>query len=229
MSAFRWSAVIAALCIVIAHPEVVAAQQRQPAITKTAPRQPTAIRGFGDIGMTLFSAGDTFDAVLGSSIGAVFGGGAEVVLPQRLFVSGRISHFEKSGERVFVLDNEVFPLGIDTTVSITPIEVSAGYRFGARGRNRDVIPYLGGGVGWHMYRETADFAATNEDVSETFVGYHVLGGAEVRMGRSFAIGGEAQWATVPDALGDAPTSAAAAFDETNLGGISFRVRFTIGR
>jgi|SoiMethySBSTD1v2_1073268.scaffolds.fasta_scaffold03409_15 opacity protein-like surface antigen len=218
------------LVAVLAVPDQAAAQERRrPAASPPAPRPQTVVRAFGDLGMTFFTASDTFDAVLGSPMGVVFGGGAEVVLPQRLFFSGRVSHFQKSGERVFVLDDEVFPLDIDTTVSITPVEVTAGYRFHARGRNRNMIPYLGGGVGWHRYDETADFAETGDDVSKTFVGYHVLGGAEFRMGRTFGIGGEAQWTTIPDALGDEPGSASAAFDESDLGGISFRVRFIIGR
>ena len=227
--AFRYlvAAVVVGFAVVI--PPAAAGQQRQPAATRPAPRPQTTIRGFGDIGATRFAAADSFKAVLGSSVGVVFGGGAEVVLPQRIFFRGRVSRFQKNGERVFVLDDEVFPLGIDTKVRLTPLEISAGYRFQARGRTGTVIPYLGGGVGWHRYEETSDFADASENVSETFVGYHVLGGAEYRMGRMIAIGGEAQWTSVPDALGGDQSSASAAFDETNLGGISFRVRFIIGR
>jgi opacity protein-like surface antigen len=228
-TAARWTGIVALLGAVLVCPDDAAAQQRPSTASRPAPRQQAAIRGFGDLGMTRFAAADTFEAVLGSSAGVVFGGGGEVILGQHFFFSGRVSHFQKDGERVFVLEDEVFPLGIDTTVSLTPVELTAGYRFQGRGRSRNVIPYLGGGVGWHQYEETSDFAATGEDVSETFVGYHVLGGAEFRMGRLFAIGGEAQWTTIPDALGDDPLSAAAAFDETNLGGIAFRVRFIVGR
>ncbi len=40
---------------------------------------------------------------------------------------------------------------------------------------------------------------------------------------------EAQWATVPDALGQDPNAVSQAFDETNLGGVTYRVKLVIGR
>ena len=224
----RAVAVLAVVCVAALVPTTATAQQRRPAPARPATRQPLAIRGFGDLGIVRFAAGDAFDATLGSPSGVFFGGGVEVVLPQQWFVNLRLSHFSKSGERVFVQDNEVFPLGIDMKVGITPIEVSAGYRFRPGGQNRTVIPYLGGGIGWHRYTETSEFADAGEDVKETFTGYHVLGGAEYRMGRMLAIAGEAQWTTIPDALSGV-SSAADAFGESNLGGFGFRVRLVVGR
>ena len=215
---------------VAAFPTAVSAQQGRPAAARPATRQKLILRGFGDLGATFFSAADTFNATLGSSRGFFVGGGGEVVLPSRFFVNMRVSHFGKSGERVFIDDDgEVFPLGIDMKVGITPIELSAGYRFQARGRTRNMTPYVGGGIGWHRYSETSDFAESSEDVSRTLTGYHALGGVEFRMRRSFALAGEGQWTTVPDALGGGLGSAGDVFDETNLGGISFRVRLVIGR
>ena len=224
----RWIMCGAAACCLLINAQAAFAQQRPAARPAPTPQQ-TSIRGFGDLGVTLFSASDTFDAVLGSSAGVFFGGGVEVVLPQRYFFNVRLSRFSKSGERVFVDEGEVFPLGINTEISITPIEVTGGYRFQPRGRTRSVIPYLGGGVGFHRYSETSDFADSDEDVSETFTGFHALGGVEFRLSRIFAIGGEGQWTTVPDALGSETSSASEAFGEKNLGGFGFRVRFVIGR
>ena len=224
----RWIVLAAVASCAISHAEVAFAQQRPAPRPGPAPQR-TAIRGFGDLGVTLFSASDTFDAVLGSSKGVFFGGGVEVVFPRRYFFNVRVSRFEKSGERVFVDEGEVFPLGIDMKVGITPIEVTGGYKFQPRGRTRNIIPYVGGGIGWHRYTETSDFADASDDVKETFTGYHALGGVEVRLGRLFAIGGEGQWTTVPDALGSETSSASDAFGETNLGGFGFRVRFTVGR
>ena len=221
----RTVTVLAVICIATLAPTAVTGQQR-PAPARPATRQPLAIRGFGDLGIVRFAASDAFEATLGSPSGVFFGGGVEVVLPQQWFVGLRLSHFDKSGERVFVQDNEAFPLGIDMKVAITPIEVSAGYRF--RSGRRNLIPYLGGGIGWHRYTETSDFADAAEDVKETFTGYHVLGGAEYRVGRMFAIAGEAQWTTIPDALSGV-SSAADAFGESNLGGFGFHVRFVVGR
>lgn len=213
----RWMVCAALVSCTISQATVARAQQR------------TVIRGFGDVGATLFSASDSFDAVLGSSTGLFFGGGVEVVLPRRYFFNVRVSRFQKSGERVFVEGGEVFPLGIDMKVGITPVEVTGGYRFQARGRTRNIIPYVGAGIGWHRYSETSDFADGSENVSETFTGFHALGGVEFRLSRLFAIGGEGQWTTVPDALGSETSSASEAFGETNLGGMAFRIRFTVGR
>jgi hypothetical protein len=222
----RTVAILAFICIGALVPTTATAQQRPPAPARPATRQPLAIRGFGDVSAVRFAAGDAFDATLGSPTGVFFGGGVEVVLPQQWFVNLRLSHFGRSGERVFVQDDEVFPLGIEMKVEMTPIEVSAGYRF--RSGRRNLIPYLGGGIGWHKYTETSDFADAGENVKETFTGYHVLGGAEYRLGRMFALAERAQWTTVPDALSGV-SSAADAFGESNLGGFGFRVRFVVGR
>jgi opacity protein-like surface antigen len=189
--------------------------------------EPFGVRGFADFGGLAFSAADSFEAVFGTRTGTLFGGGGEVVLPQRIFVGVRASRVEKTGERVFVFDDEVFPLGIATTVRVTPVEISGGYRF--RGIGDRVIPYVGGGLGWHRYEETSDFADDDENVKETHQGYHLLGGAEFRLARWFGVGGEVQWTTVPDGLGSDPNGVAAAFDETDLGGVAFRIKFVIGQ
>ena len=221
---------IVALLLVVAAATGAAAQARpQPArpAPAPAPAPATSVRAFADFGYTTFTAADSFEATLGSAAGAVFGGGAEVVLPQRIFFGVRVSRFQAEGERVFVDNGERFGLGIPMRVSITPLLVSAGYRFG--GPRSIVYPYVGGGIGWHKYEETSDFAEADEDVSEVFTGYHVLGGAEYRVSRLVGIAGEAEWATVPDALGQNALSVSAAFDETDLGGFSVRVKLVIGR
>ena len=222
--------VMAVVCAAV-FPPTAAAQQKPPAAARppAPPRSQLSIRGFGDIGLTRFAAAETFEATLGSSTGTFFGGGVEVVLPQHIFFNVRLSRFEKTGERVFVDEGEVFPLGIEMTVGITPVEVTGGYRFEPRGRTRAVIPFVGGGVGWHRYSETSDFAETGDDVEERFTGYHALGGVEFRMSRWFGVTGEAQWTTISDALGTEVSSASEAFGESNLGGFGLRVRFVVGR
>jgi opacity protein-like surface antigen len=185
-----------------------------------------AVRGFADLGAFSFAAQQSFDTILGTRTGTLFGGGAEVVLPQGVFAGVRASRFQRDGERVFIVRDETFGLGIDTTVRITPIELTGGYRFPV---GRRLLPYVGGGIGWHRYQETSEFATDDENVDETHRGYHLLGGAEVRIARWFGVGGEVHWTTVPDALGQDPNGASAAFDETNLGGVGFRVKFVVGR
>lgn len=197
------------------------------ALSTVAEAQNLSIRGFGDLGATSFTASDSFEAVLGSRAGVLFGGGIEVVLPATVFVHARVARFQKDGARVFVFDGETFPLGIATTVRITPVELTGGYRFRSRGSR--LVPYVGGGVGWHRYTETSDFAEDDENISTTRTGYHMVGGAELRVTRWLGVAGEVQWTTVPDALGQHPDSVSAAFEETDLGGTTFRVKFVVGR
>jgi hypothetical protein len=205
------------------------AQTRPPASAPAAPppARGLAVRGYGEAGMHWFAAADTFEAVLGSSSGAMFGGGVEALWNRRLSISFDVSRFQATGERVFVFNDEVFPLGIETEVDIVPLAVNVAYRF-ERPR-RTLTPFVGGGVNWHRYTETSDFAAAGEDVSATYTGLHALGGVEWRAARYLSVGGVGRWLSVRDALGEEPTSAAAAFDEHDLGGFDLRVRIVVGR
>ena len=189
--------------------------------------QDVGFRGFGDVGSIRLAATESFDAVLGGHSGIVFGGGVEAALARRVFVNVRASRFQKDGTRVFVFGDHVFDLGIPTTVRVTPVQITGGYRF--RVGRRHIVPYAGGGIGWYRYSETSDFATGSDDVQETFTGYHLLGGAEFRLTRLFGVSGEVEWSTVPDALGQNPSSASAAFGDTNLGRAAFRVKFVVGR
>ena len=203
-----------------------AAQTRTPA-PRPAPEAAVRVRAVIEGGARTFTASQSFEAVLGSRAGVIFGAGAEALVGRNLFVSFGVSRFQKDGERVVVANGEAFPIGIDTTISIVPIEVSAGWRFTAP--RRTVIPYVGGGVGWHRYKETSDFATADEDVQFTKTGFQLLGGAEWRASRWLGVAGEAGWMSVPNAFGGGATSAAAAFEEDDLGGTVFRVKVVIGR
>ena len=184
------------------------------------------LRGFGDIGWTTFTATKSFTAVLGSDTGRLFGGGVEAVLPQRVFVSLRASRFREVGQRVILFDGMQFGLGIPTTITVTPVELTAGYRLDV---GRHLVPYGGAGVGTYQYVETSHFAEESENASERFTGYHVVGGAEFRLARWLGAAAEVQWATVPDALGDDPNSVSHEFDESDLGGVTVRLKVVVGR
>ena len=183
------------------------------------------LRGFADIGSATFTAKRTFEAILGDARGPVWGGGIEVVLPFPVFVDVRASQFKKTGERVFLYQGQQYDLGIPATVTITPLTVIAGYRgdFGWR-----IVPYGGGGIGWHRYRETSRFAEASENVDERFQGSHLLGGAEFRVTRWMGTAFEAEWSTVPDALGGDPNGVSREFNQTDLGGVTYRVKIVIG-
>ena len=222
----RATRIAALLCGTLALLPSGAAAQARPPARRPPPEPAVRVRAIVEGGARTFTASQSFEAVLGSRSGVVFGGGAEVLVGRNLFVSFGVSRFQKDGERVVVANGQAFPIGIDTTISIVPIEVSAGWRFA--NPRRTVIPYLGGGVGWHRYKETSEFATPDEDAQFTKMGFQLLGGAEWRASRWLGVAGEAAWMSVPNAFEGGPTSAAAAFGEDDLGGAVFRVKVVIG-
>jgi hypothetical protein len=222
---------------------------RRPDAARAGTPQPRPFRvsGFVDLGQTFFTASDSFNAILDSSSGGEFGGGALVTLPYNLFARVDVARFRKEGERVFVSNGEVFRLGIPTTITVRPVEFTGGYRrevvFGRGprrppqpprpgrpaskpGRGFRLFPFAGGGVGVVNYQETADFAQPGDAVDESFTSYHALGGVDIPIWRWIGVGVEYQHRWVPDALGTGGVSAE--FRETDLGGNIFRVRFIVG-
>lgn len=184
------------------------------------------IRLFGEAGIDRLAATRSFTAIFSKDSVPVFGGGAEVVLNGGWFLRFNAWRFKEVGERAVRLENQTFRLGIPLTVTVTPIEASAGYRF-PLGRKKALVPYVGGGVSSHGYKETSSFSDGDENVNDRFTGYQVLGGVEYRLHRVFGVAGEVQYTTVPDALGAGGLSAE--FNETDLGGLIVRARFVFGR
>lgn len=204
-----------------------AAAQRPPART-TRPKAPAysdglEIRGIAMVAQNWLAAGSTFQAVLGTSQATELGGGISLTQGS-YFIDVTARRFARDGERVFVQNGQVYPLGIPTTVTMTPIDVSVGYRFRPFGRLR---PYAGGGYTRMQYEETADFASSGDDVSESFNGFHLVGGGEWRLARFVGIATEAAWTRIAKAIGDA--GASKAFGEDDLGGASIRLKVVIGR
>jgi hypothetical protein len=194
-------------------------------LTPAARAQAVDVKGYGMIGGMTFTASESFDAVLETSTGTIFGGGAELGLPWGgLYVGVGGWRFSEEGERVFVLGSDVFRLGIPLTIEITPIEVTGGWRF--KNVWPRLVPYVGGGWSSYGYRETSEFS-DGEDVDERFSGFHILGGAEFKLRPWLGIGGELAWSRIPDALGGG--GASSAFDETDLGGTSYRLKVSVGR
>src|SRR5262245_65862282 len=74
-------------------------------------------------------ADTTFDAIFGDHVQRFFGGGLNITQDTRFYLELSASRFEKTGQRAFLNAGEVFRLGIPVTASITPFELSAGYRF----------------------------------------------------------------------------------------------------
>jgi opacity protein-like surface antigen len=196
----------------------------QAAAVRRRPPAPTfGIRGYGEGSYQWFTASDSFKAILDTGGGFFYGGGAQVYF-KSLYVDVGVSRFEKTGQRAFVFEGDVFRLGIRDVITMTPVVVTAGYRFPEQ---NGVVPYLGGGVGSLKFEEVSDFADPAENVSERFASYHAVGGMEYAATRWLFVAGEVRYASVPDAIG-AP-GIAADFDESNLGGFSAAVKVLVGR
>ena len=207
-------------------PDHAAAAAPEGARPVSRPRPPAprfGIRGYGEGAYQWFTAADSFKAILDTSGGLFYGGGAQVYLGP-IYVDVGVSRFEKTGERAFVFERDVFHVGIPDRITMTPVVVTAGYRFPMRER---IVPYLGGGVGSLRFEETSDFADPDENVSERFTSYHGVAGMEYRAASWLFVAGEVRYAAVPDALG-AP-GIAADFDESDLGGLSVAVKVLVGR
>ncbi len=203
-----------------------------------------AVRGFVQAGLLRFAADESFAALTGRPGGAVYGGGGQIGVA-RLFVQGSLERYAVAGRRVFVFEDRVFDLGIPNRIAIMPVQVTAGYRMGPRGRWR-LAGYGGGGMGLYRFSEVAPFGPHagrpseapaeavvpplgppyGDEVRETHRSYHVLGGVETPLLPWLRLGGEGQWTWVPNALGEA--GAAAAFGETDLGGLTLRVKLSVG-
>jgi len=199
----------------------------QTTVRRSAPSRSIEIGGYAMVGNFTFAASDSFDAILGTRSGTILGGGATVGLPWGgLFMDVGAWQYAAEGERVLVLDGQVYPLGIPVDVKVVPLEISAGWKFRFR-RLPKLIPYAAPGYTSMGYKETSSFAGRGEDVDERFGGYHLRGGAEFKLTRWLGVAGEVAWTTIPDALGEGGVSKA--FNEDNLGGTSLRARITVGR
>lgn len=188
----------------------------------------------GLVGFQSFTATESFDAVLGTSSGAVYGGSAGVLIGRNVFVDVQVTRWRAEGSRVFIsAQGEQFDLDIPTTVTVTPIDISAGWRFageprlGASGTPRfRVVPFAGAGVGIQRYKETSEFADSQDDVDESHGSYHVLAGVELPFTSHVGAQVDVLYRWVPDAIGSSGVSDY--FDETDLGGaqIRFKVAYT---
>jgi len=211
----------------VSGPPVSSLPNLAPAAEAAAPSHPPpprfGIRGYGEGAYQWFTANDSFKAIFDTPGGFFYGGGAQVYFGP-IYVDVGVSRFEKTGERAFVFEGDVHRVGIPDRITMTPVVVTAGYRFPANART---VPYVGGGVGTLEFEETSDFADPGEDVSERFTSYHAVAGVEYAATRWLFVSGELRHAAVPDALGAPGISAE--FDESDLGGLSVAVKVLIGR
>ena len=126
---------------------------------------------------------------------------------------------------MFVFENQVFTLNVNDKVTVTPVDLTFGYRF----RSSGLVPFAGGGVTWSRFTETSAHATDAENVKHTYTGGHITGGAEVPLQRWLAAAVDAQWSAVPNDFDESATSVAKLYDEHDLGGFTVRARIIIGR
>ncbi len=185
---------------------------------------PFGFRVYASFDDDFMAASKTFKAELGTSslTAASFGG---EVIQGHLFARVGVSSFHHGGNRVFVFADQAISLGIPTTVTFKPIELSLGWRSSANPRAK-VAYYVGGGYLRIHFTETSDFADASDNTDEMLNGFNVFGGVDIRLLGWISVGGEAQYRSVPNAIGGdtAPVgSPAQAYNETNLGGATIRV------
>lgn len=182
-------------------------------------------RGFFIATAQSFAAKTTVDAAFDSSTQPFFGGGVQITSAGGFYIEFGVTRFKKTGQRAFVSNGQAFGLGIPLTATVTPIELSAGYRIGAA--KWKVIPYAGGGVGRYNYKEESDFSAEGDAVDAHHVGYLAFGGVEFRVQKYIGLSVDAQYTHVPGIIGAGGISKEVG--ETDLGGMAARFKVLIGR
>ena len=193
-----------------------------PASAQDEPR--LSIRPFGMGVAETFSAVETFDAVFEKHTQSLFGGGVQVVLWDRFVAEVGASRVRMTGQRAFHSGSQSFRLGIPLTATITPVEVTGGYRFPLWEHAR---PYVAAGLASYGYKETSDFADPGENVDTRRSGFVFNGGFEFRLHRWIGASAEVQFSRVKGILGTGGISQQVGEDD--LGGVAARFKVIVGR
>lgn len=194
-----------------------------PALAQTG--APVGGRVFGWVEGQSMTANDTFDAIAGETTMFGVGGGVEVQrLWRHVFVRATASRLKLEGERVFIFDGTVFRLGIPLDVQLTPMELTAGWRFDREGRR--VVPYLGAGTVFMNFREDSPGDTASESVRKQYTGSVAYVGVDVSVVRFMSVGAELGFRTVKVTN---PGGTLGALREDKLGGVSMRVMVSVGR
>lgn len=204
-----------------------------PALAQSDP--PFSIRPFVDVTEEHFTATNTFTAVFGQPTFPRIAGGVQVTIEDHFYAEISLSKWERDGSRVFVANGSVSNLGLPLHATLTPIQVTGGYRFRLLRRGRPipwVLPYIGAGVGWYTYEEKctatpAACAAIDADFSGQHNGFVLNGGAEFRLHRWVGVSADVEYTRVNGIIGQ--DGASLAYNEHDLGGVAGRFRLIVGR
>jgi hypothetical protein len=174
----------------------------------------------GELGVELqagyfdMAARDSAEAIFGSSGGATFGGAVRYNLWRGAFVSAGIRTFSKDGERVYLTapGAPLQRLGFPVSLKLTPVALTAGYRFR---HGRRIVPYAQVGASVTSWSEESDVAGQSFDASGSRAGF--VGAAGVEVGRGLLrFGVELGYSSVGGALGTAGVSKV--YGEDDIGG-----------
>jgi hypothetical protein len=183
-----------------------------------------SLSGYGFFGDVRLDAAQTFEAVSDTSHARLLGGGFQITnLWKSVFVDVAVSRLTIDGERIFIDNGAVQPLGIPLEISMLYADVAAGWR-DVKGR---LSSYVGGGVSRLRYRETSEFAQPEENVTESGTGVLFLAGVDFGLFRWVRVGGELRYRRISGVLGSG--GASEKFDEDSAGGVSIALRVSIGR
>jgi hypothetical protein len=221
--------VVVFVCGVLAAAPTLAAQTRTSQAHSAAARAfepPVSIRVFFLAAEEQFAAKTSFDATFGQAAQPLFGGGGQVVFRGGAYVDVSVSRFSKTGQRAFFFNGQTFGLATPLTATVTPIEVSVGYRIRLQ-HYRNVRPFVAGGLGQYLYSETSSDAVSGEGFDASHIGYLANAGVEFRFHKWAGASVDAQYTHVPGILGKGGISQDAG--ENDLGGFAARVKLIVGR
>ena len=202
-------------------PKVSFDDQRAP-YRRPAPKLPIGVRLFGAADVEQMFAKQSFAATLGTSRLLGFGAGVDVVnlAGGGLFFRAAMSVMGKNGTR----STGTISSGFALQVRMLPIDFGLGWRFNHVTRGNRVTPFVGGGALLLHYSETSPAGDSTDTISATFKGFEGFGGVDLLLGNSITVAPEVDYRSLPGAIGTGGLSQV--FNETNLGGIAFRV--TVG-
>jgi hypothetical protein len=196
----------------------------QPRSPKPPPHIPFDFRAYVHLDEVWMAASQSFEAVMGTSSLTAGGIGVDIVdLWRGAFARAGISRMGAHGNRIFLVDDDVVSSNVPVAVRIRTLELGGGWR--QRLPKYPAYTAYGGVALLRVgFTEVSEVATEEENAPEGFWGNAIFAGVEAQVWKRMIVGGEAQWRSVPDAIGKAGVSAD--FNETNLGG--FVIRGLIG-
>lgn len=165
-----------------------------------------------------FAASKSFQAVLGTSSLTEVGAGVDAGLWKGLFARVAITHTRRTGSRVIVSGSDAYSLGVPLTLTLTPVEIGAGWRFA---RHNRVEPYVGVAALMQHYVEQSTGADPSENTNTTDSGATLFAGIDLTVVSRFKVEIEGLYRNLPNAVGS--SGAFQAFHEDNLGGGAVRL------